>query len=138
MKPMINPGPYPTTFYRVSLKALIRNGAGEVLCVRENGSSWSLPGGGMDHGENPKQALARELKEEVGYEDDFHFRPLGIDTVYVDEKEAWLLWVVYEITPEHFNFSVGEDADEIAFLPVTEIKRGVSRSERMAYGFLKD
>jgi len=134
---MVTPGPHPNTFYRVSLKALIRNAHGEILFVRENGSSWSLPGGGMDHGETPRQALARELKEEVGYEADFTFQPLGVDTVYFTEKDAWLMWVVYEVTPQHFNFIAGEDADEIAFLSPDFIKKGTSRSERMAYGFCK-
>ena len=45
-------GTYPSAFYRVSLKAVIRNGAGEVLCVTESERNmWELPGGGLDHGE---------------------------------------------------------------------------------------
>jgi 8-oxo-dGTP diphosphatase len=28
---------------------------------------WMLPGGGLDHGENPEQALVREFGEETGY-----------------------------------------------------------------------
>lgn len=137
MKPMINPGPHPNTFYRVSLKAVIRNEAGEVLVVRENGSSWSLPGGGLDHGEDPIAALARELYEEVGYEGMFSAEPIGVRTVYVEEKSAWLMWVIYDVTPETHTFRIGEDADEIAFMPLEQIGKGTSRSERMAYDFLK-
>ena len=56
---------YPNTFFRVSLKAVIENDAGEVLCVQEAGSEWTLPGGGLDHGETVEQGLRRELFEEV-------------------------------------------------------------------------
>lgn len=53
--------------FRVSLKAVIRNAAGELLVVKEKGQThWNLPGGGMDHGESYHEALARELQEEIG------------------------------------------------------------------------
>lgn len=46
--------PRPTDYlFRVSLKCVIRNDAGEVLAVKEVGRDfWDLPGGGMDHGES--------------------------------------------------------------------------------------
>jgi len=60
---------YPSTFYRVSLKAIIRNEKGEVLVNKEQGrTSWGLPGGGWDHGESQLDCMKRELKEEIGYE----------------------------------------------------------------------
>lgn len=53
--------------YRVSIKGLIRNSKDEVLVVKEAGRTWwDLPGGGMDHDEDIKSALAREMHEEVG------------------------------------------------------------------------
>jgi len=36
------------------------------LTARE-GSRWTLPGGGMDHGEAPEDAACREVLEETGY-----------------------------------------------------------------------
>ena len=38
-------GQYPESFYRVSVKAVIQNNAGEVFAIHE-GEDWTLPGGG--------------------------------------------------------------------------------------------
>ena len=55
---------------RLGVYALIRRGD-EVLLTRisERGfhsGSWTLPGGGLDHGESPRDGLAREVREECG------------------------------------------------------------------------
>jgi 8-oxo-dGTP pyrophosphatase MutT (NUDIX family) len=46
--------------------------AGEVLLVRHTygPARWELPGGGVHRGEEPRAALARELREELGLEYD--------------------------------------------------------------------
>jgi 8-oxo-dGTP diphosphatase len=62
---------------RVGAYALIRrdsrsaDGEGDVLLVQfsQRGfhtGSWSLPGGGLGHGESPRPALEREVREECG------------------------------------------------------------------------
>lgn len=64
----------PFRLQRVGAYALIRRGEGEegdVLLVQfsERGfhtGSWSLPGGGLRHGESPRPALEREVQEECG------------------------------------------------------------------------
>lgn len=111
-------------FYRVSIKALIRDENGKILMVKEkNNPSWNLPGGGMDYGESEREALARELFEEVGYEGGFTHRALGIWPHFLGgDKQAWQLWVVYEVTPDRFTFSVGEHSNEIAFHDPEEFK----------------
>ena len=49
----------PDKFYRVAVKAIIRNDAGDILLVKERTDSWSIPGGGLDYGEEAKTALRR-------------------------------------------------------------------------------
>ena len=79
-------GKYPEAFYRVSLKAIIKNDAGEVLAVREKGSDWTLPGGGLDFGEDPMTGLKRELLEEVAITQPFTAELIGVDSFYREQR----------------------------------------------------
>ena len=57
---------YPNTFYRVSVKALIKNSDGKILVLKENQDTWSLPGDELDHGEDPKDNT--DIFEKLVYE----------------------------------------------------------------------
>ena len=59
----------PDCFYRVSIKALILDEQGKFLLSREDDGRWDMPGGGYEHNDkNPREALVRELREEMGIE----------------------------------------------------------------------
>lgn len=131
-------GNYPSTFYRVSLKAVIHNENGEVLVVKEGSDNWSLPGGGIDHGEFDTEALQRELREEVAYEGNFSLSLIGIQTFYVEEHGTWMMWVVYNIKTETSDFAVGPDATEIAFIDPHIFKDSDKRGERLIFKFCVD
>lgn len=93
--------------------------------VKENSDNWSLPGGGWDHGESEHEALARELYEEVSFRGEFTSKIITTETVWLEHRESWLLWLVYEITIENLDvraFSVGADADEIAWMHPAEFE----------------
>ena len=130
-------GKYPNTFYRVSLKAIIRNTNNEVLVVKEKGSQWSLPGGGMDHGEDVHEALKRELYEEVLIDSTFRETLVDSATMYLERKEAWLLWLVFKVEIENLTYGVGEDADEVAFVNPAIFKDSPYLSEQLVYKFAK-
>lgn len=54
---------------KIALKALIVNKSGEVLLMRdprEQTVIWEIPGGRMNVDEDPRDALAREIHEELG------------------------------------------------------------------------
>lgn len=55
---------------RVGAYAVITH-AGSVLLTKlaagPSVGAWGLPGGGIEHGESPGQALQRELREEIGF-----------------------------------------------------------------------
>ncbi|MGH7196738.1 MAG: NUDIX hydrolase [Candidatus Saccharimonadales bacterium] len=127
---------YPSTYYRVSIKAIIRNDKGEVLVVKEGGSNWSLPGGGMDHGETTHEALKRELYEEVLVTSPFIAKIVHTESMYVEENQHWLLWIVYEVELEALEYGLGEHADEVAFMDPQLFKDSSSRSERLIHALL--
>jgi putative (di)nucleoside polyphosphate hydrolase len=61
-------------FYRPNVGALLFNPEGLVFVglrndvndVEKDSGSWQMPQGGIDAGEDPRAAVLRELKEEVG------------------------------------------------------------------------
>jgi mutator protein MutT len=59
------------TRFTVTAGAIIFNDAGQVLLLKHRfraGSGWGLPGGFLEKGEQPLDALKRELCEEIGME----------------------------------------------------------------------
>jgi mutator protein MutT len=59
------------TRFTVTAGALIFNQSGQILLLKHRfraGSGWGLPGGFLENGEQPIDALRRELREELGLE----------------------------------------------------------------------
>lgn len=125
--------------YRISLKCLIRNEKGEILVVKETGRDWwDLPGGGMDHGEDIKTALAREVNEEVNLVGDFNYRIIDVDEpAYLSMHDFWQIRLIFEVTPKTMIFSPGEDADEIAFIDLQNFKDSTIETERRIYRYAR-
>lgn len=58
-------------FFLIGVKLILENSSGEILLLRRSDKvssahRWDLPGGAVDAGEGPKQAIIRELREEAG------------------------------------------------------------------------
>ena len=56
---------------RIAVYGVCRDGDGRILLARASPAitlqgRWFLPGGGVDHGESPPDALRREMQEESG------------------------------------------------------------------------
>lgn len=63
----------PAPWIRVGAYAIVTDGSSRILLCRiapgyPAAGRWTLPGGGVDHGEHPDAAVLRELREETGLE----------------------------------------------------------------------
>ena len=57
--------------FAVTAGAIITDDSGRVLLLKHRfrpGTGWGMPGGFMEEGEQPEEALRRELREEIGLE----------------------------------------------------------------------
>lgn len=123
--------------YRVSIKSLIRNNEGLVLVVKESGRTWwDLPGGGMDHGEDIKSAIARELLEEVGLVGDFTYTIIDVDEpAYLPNANILQIRLIYEVIPLNLPSRHGIDTDEIAYINPSTLKDSMKQVEKKIYEY---
>ena len=123
----------PNTFYRVSVKALIKDVEGRVLVLKENQDTWSLPGGGLDHGEDPSSGILRELNEELTVADATILGTRRILTFEITDKNLWLMWVVYDVEIDTTNLVPGEGVTDIQFIDPSSLRESPDIFERMVY-----
>jgi putative (di)nucleoside polyphosphate hydrolase len=62
------PGPITGQYFRAGVGAVIARQDGHVLVLERSGvaGAWQFPQGGLEEGEEPEQAVYREVHEEVG------------------------------------------------------------------------
>ena len=63
---------------RPATRAIVTKGQNILLLHTERYRDYSLPGGGVDHGESLQQALIRELTEETGAREIDNITPYGL------------------------------------------------------------
>lgn len=123
--------------FRVSLKAVIFNKDGYVLVVKEIGRNWwDLPGGGIDHGESVREALARELYEEVSLTGEFEYEAiLTEDPRYLEAHNLYQMRITFLIKPKLLSFEPGEDGEEVLFVNPLDFKDSMIITERKIYEY---
>jgi 8-oxo-dGTP diphosphatase len=121
----------PTPTLRVGAYAVcMRDGA--VLLARLIGADpplWTLPGGGLDHGEDPRDGAIREVEEETGYR-------VELRQLLTVESFRWMLdrpggpvdhqaiCVIYtaEVAGGELRNEVGGSTDVAAWIPLESVK----------------
>lgn len=127
---------HPSRLQRVAAYALIRRGD-EVLLTRlspiaPNSGQWTLPGGGIKHGEAPADAAVREVAEECGVEcrlgsllgvHDVHFTGTGPDG-HTEDYHG--IHVVFEATiavdAEPYVAELGGTTDAVEWISIDDIE----------------
>lgn len=112
----------------------LTNGRMLLTRISSNGyppGMWTLPGGGVDHGESPHDAMVRELYEETGLKarssvladvHDVHVVDLGRNDQYEDYHGVHLLYVVDVDADASLEIKdVGGTTDRVEWVPVEQI-----------------
>jgi len=124
---------------RVTLKAVILDDNGKTLVVKESGRDWwDIPGGGIDHGETIKEALSRELHEEVSFMGDFEYETLiAEDPHYLELLNLYQMRITFLVKTNSLIFNAGDDGDEVMFVDADRYEKSELWTERQIYKFSK-
>ena len=113
----------------VGVGAIVLEGE-NVLVVRRGGppktGAWSIPGGGVDLGEDLERACAREVKEETGLDVEIVSEGRVLNRVTRDEWERVRFHYVladFVCRPTGGVLRAASDVSEARWLPLDEIGR---------------
>ena len=92
-----------------------------LLCHRRDHDLWNLPGGRVERGEAPWDAVVREVKEEVGLDVEVE-RLAGVYSK-PEQNDIVFSFVCRVVGGE---LTLSDEADEIAYFPFPDIPRNIS------------
>ncbi|MEC7272445.1 MAG: NUDIX hydrolase [Candidatus Thermoplasmatota archaeon] len=109
----------------LAVDACVRQGDSILLVQRKfppSAGSWVLPGGFVDQGERPEEAVLRELKEEAGL-DGTNPQLLMVMGDPTRDPRKHIVSIVYEVEATGHPVG-GDDAQDARFWPISEILEG--------------
>lgn len=108
--------------FTIGVFGIITDNEGRVLlCHRRDHDLWNLPGGGVERGESPWDALVREIKEETGLEAE----PVHLTGVYSKpDKNEVVLSFACQITGG--KITLADEADRIEYFELGQIPKNTS------------
>lgn len=116
--------------FTIGVFAALFDERGRILCVKRNyrDFKWTLPGGGLEHGEDPLAGVVREVHEETGY----HIDPGALIGVYsFPAKNDIVLFFSSTITGHDANWTLPSgELSAIEFFAPDEIPEEFSPGAR--------
>jgi 8-oxo-dGTP pyrophosphatase MutT (NUDIX family) len=99
---------------------IFSNNRTEVLLIqRRDVPVWVLPGGGIESGESPEEAVLREMEEETGYK---VINPRLVGT-YTPINKLAKITNLYECTIASGEPSIGDETRNIQFFPLNNLPK---------------
>lgn len=94
-----------------------------ILLLKRTNGVWEFPGGGVDWGEDPRDAAIRETREETGLSaHDAGFVMITSATYPKDEDEKHSIYIVYKGQTEGLDVRLSSEHVEHRWLGLTEAK----------------
>jgi nucleoside triphosphatase len=119
---------------RIGAVGIIRNLKGEVLLCKmpkNRGAypgKWAIPGGGIEPEETMREALKREIKEEVGLEVT-HIEPDSFDDDTVDKigrdgktERLYMIHLVFDCEAVNDTVVINDEFEEYAWVKPEKVK----------------
>ena len=118
----------------LGVRAVVADEGGRVLLVRHTyDPKWYLPGGGVGRNESAKDAIVRELREEIGLECPAIGRILGVYHSRLEGKDDHVVVVVVTIAAsqmDRLRIADPREIAEIAVVPADSLPEGTSPATR--------
>jgi len=109
---------------QVSVKALITKN-NKVLMLRDHKGKWELPGGRINFGEHPIEALEREIQEELNTKENVKasnfFDVWDFCSIVSDVKYHFII-LVFECDLENKKININNEHDGVEFLGERDIE----------------
>ena len=100
---------------RAGADALVQNQRGEVLLVRRaDDGRWAMPGGWVDPGETPEQAVVREVAEETGLQ-------VSAPRLVHTAQRPQSVHYTFRCRLDGGRLQVSEESLEVAFLTPSQV-----------------
>ena len=111
----------------ISQKAILFGDDGKILTLRRSKTapsrplSWDLPGGELDFGENTKEGISREIREETGLEVQ-NIKVIDVISGFSDTKEFWVT-ICYSAKPTASDVVLSYEHDNFQWVTPDEFQK---------------
>ena len=125
----------------ISQKAILFKEDGELLTIRRSKTApsgplhWDLPGGDLDFGEDVKEGIIREIKEETGLEV-YNLKVIDAISGSDDKNEFWVT-ICYIAQPMTSEVKLSYEHDDFHWVTPEEFQKlqASPRNKKFVEGF---